>query len=64
MKPGDLLHADANGIVNIPHEIAAAVAEPCEHYIQAEEIILQYAKFPANNAGIWRDCAESQALHG
>jgi 4-hydroxy-4-methyl-2-oxoglutarate aldolase len=44
VKPGDLLHADANGIVNIPHEIAAAVAELCEHYIQAEEIILQYLR--------------------
>jgi 4-hydroxy-4-methyl-2-oxoglutarate aldolase len=44
VKPGDLLHADANGIVNIPHQIAAAVAELCELYIQAEEIILQYLR--------------------
>ena len=44
VKPGDLLHADANGIVNIPHEIAPAVAELCEPYIQAEEIILQYLR--------------------
>jgi 4-hydroxy-4-methyl-2-oxoglutarate aldolase len=44
VKPGDLLHADANGIVNIPHEIAAAVAELCEPYIQAEEIILGYLR--------------------
>jgi 4-hydroxy-4-methyl-2-oxoglutarate aldolase len=44
VKPGDLLHADANGIVNIPHQIAAAVAELCEPYIQAEEIILQYLR--------------------
>ena len=44
VRPGDLLHADANGIVNIPHEIAPAVAELCEPYIQAEEIILQYLR--------------------
>jgi 4-hydroxy-4-methyl-2-oxoglutarate aldolase len=44
VKPGDLLHADANGIVNIPHQIAAAVAELCEPYMQAEEIILQYLR--------------------
>ena len=44
VKPGDLLHADANGIVNIPHEIAPAVAELCEPFIQAEEIILSYLK--------------------
>ncbi len=44
VKPGDLLHADANGIVNIPQAIAAAVAELCEPYMQAEEIILQYLR--------------------
>lgn len=44
VRPGDLLHADANGIVNIPHEIAPAVAELCDPYIQAEEIILQYLR--------------------
>jgi 4-hydroxy-4-methyl-2-oxoglutarate aldolase len=44
VKPGDLLHADANGIVNIPHQIAGALAELCEPYIQAEEIILQYLR--------------------
>ena len=44
IKPGDLLHADANGIVNIPHEIAPAVAELCGPFIQAEEIILQYLR--------------------
>jgi 4-hydroxy-4-methyl-2-oxoglutarate aldolase len=44
VKPGDLLHADANGIVHIPNEIAGAVAELCEPYIQAEEIILQYLR--------------------
>jgi len=44
VRPGDLLHADANGIVNIPHAIAAAVAELCEPYMQAEEIILQYLR--------------------
>lgn len=44
VKPGDLLHADANGIVNIPHQIAAAVAELCGPYIRAEGIILQYLR--------------------
>lgn len=44
VKPGDLLHADANGVVDIPLQIAAAVAELCEPYVQAEEIILQYLR--------------------
>jgi hypothetical protein len=30
--------------VNIPHEIASAVAELCDPFIQAEEIILQYLR--------------------
>jgi 4-hydroxy-4-methyl-2-oxoglutarate aldolase len=46
VKPGDLLHADANGIVNIPHPIAAAVASLCEPYMEAEEIILGYLRNP------------------
>jgi regulator of RNase E activity RraA len=44
VRPGDLLHADANGIVNIPHEIAPAVAELCDPYNEAEELILSYLK--------------------
>jgi 4-hydroxy-4-methyl-2-oxoglutarate aldolase len=44
VKPGDLLHADANGVVNIPLQIAAAVAALCEPYVQAEEIILHYLR--------------------
>ncbi|MEW5978613.1 MAG: RraA family protein [Acidobacteriota bacterium] len=44
VKPGDLLHADANGIINIPHAIAGAVAELSGPYMQAEQIILDYLK--------------------
>jgi len=46
VRPGDLLHADANGVVNIPHEIASAVAALCEPFIEAEDIILGYLKGP------------------
>lgn len=46
VKPGDLIHADANGIVNIPHHIAAGVAELCEPFIQAENIVLRYLRGP------------------
>ncbi len=42
VKPGDLIHADANGIINIPHSIAAIVAELCDPFIQAEQIVLDY----------------------
>lgn len=46
VRPGDLIHADANGIVNIPHRIAAAVAELCEPLMQAENIVLGYLRQP------------------
>jgi regulator of RNase E activity RraA len=38
--PGDLIHADANGIVNIPHRIAEGVAELCQPFIDAENIVI------------------------
>jgi regulator of RNase E activity RraA len=38
--PGDLIHADANGIVNIPHRVAAGVAELCQPFIDAENIVI------------------------
>lgn len=46
VQPGDLIHADANGIVNIPRRIAAGVAELCEPFIQAENIVLRYLRGP------------------
>jgi regulator of RNase E activity RraA len=47
VRPGDLIHADANGVVNIPLRIAAGVAELCEPFIQAEGIVLGYLQQPA-----------------
>jgi regulator of RNase E activity RraA len=46
VQSGDLIHADANGIVNIPLHIAPAVAELCEPFIQAENIVLSYLRGP------------------
>jgi 4-hydroxy-4-methyl-2-oxoglutarate aldolase len=44
IHPGDLIHADVNGIVVIPAEIAAQVAETCPAYIKSEGVILSYLK--------------------
>ena len=44
INQGDLLHGDANGVTNIPPEIAAAVADACPEFIAAEEIMLDYVK--------------------
>lgn len=46
VQTGDLLHADANGILHIPLEIAVGVAELCAPFIAAEEITLSYLRTP------------------
>lgn len=44
IHPGDLLHADANGVVTIPAEIAADVADAAAEFAAAEMHVLQYLK--------------------
>jgi regulator of RNase E activity RraA len=44
--PGDLLHADANGVALIPIEIASEVAGAAREFVQAEAILLDYLKSP------------------
>lgn len=46
--PGDLLHADCNGVTTIPHNIASAVARLCKEFIEAEEEVLGYVKSTTN----------------
>jgi regulator of RNase E activity RraA len=42
VRPGDILHADANGVVLIPPDIAAHVAAACADFCDAEHIIMDY----------------------
>lgn len=44
IHPGDLLHADANGVTTIPLEIAAEIADAAAEYCAAEAIVLDYLK--------------------
>ena len=44
IHPGDLLHADANGVATIPLEIAADVADAAVEFVAAEAIVLDYLK--------------------
>jgi regulator of RNase E activity RraA len=46
VNQADLLHADANGVTNIPIEIASEVADVGDEFIAAEAIILDYVKAP------------------
>ncbi len=47
VDPGDLLHGDANGVTNIPPDIATAVADVAQEFVDAERIVLDYV----NGAG-------------
>lgn len=47
VNTGDLLHGDANGVTNIPLDIAADVAGVTGEFVDAEKIVLDYV----NGAG-------------
>jgi 4-hydroxy-4-methyl-2-oxoglutarate aldolase len=46
VNAGDLLHGDANGVTNIPLNIAAATADIAQEFVDAEKIVLDYVNGP------------------
>ncbi|MDG2382432.1 MAG: RraA family protein [Pirellulaceae bacterium] len=44
VRTGDLLHGDANGITNLPVDIANEVADIAEEFIEAEKIVIDYVQ--------------------
>src|SRR5689334_4160108 len=44
IRPGDLLHADANGVTTIPLDIAGEIADAAQDFVAAEAIVLDYLK--------------------
>lgn len=44
VQPGDLLHGDADGVTNIPAEIAAEVADVAGEFVAAERLLIDYAR--------------------
>jgi regulator of RNase E activity RraA len=44
IHPGDLIHADANGVTTVPIDIAADVAHVAAEFCAAESIVLDYLK--------------------
>jgi 4-hydroxy-4-methyl-2-oxoglutarate aldolase len=44
VQTGDLLHGDANGVTNIPLELAAEVADAAAEFVAAENHVLDYVK--------------------
>lgn len=44
VSTGDLLHGDANGVTNVPLDIAAEIADAADEFIAAEAHVIDYAK--------------------
>jgi regulator of RNase E activity RraA len=44
VRPGDLLHADANGVCGIPDDIAREVAHAAAEFVAAEAVVIEFAK--------------------
>lgn len=44
VHPGDLLHADKHGVIQIPHEIAAEAPAAAQAVEDRERVIIDYAK--------------------
>ena len=44
VRPGDLLHADTNGVCSIPLSIASQVAHAAAEFVDAEAVVLEFAK--------------------
>lgn len=44
IQPGDLIHADCNGVATIPLDIACEVAQVAAELVRAENLVLDYLK--------------------
>jgi len=44
VHPGDLLHADVNGVTTIPNEYASAIAQASAEFMAAEAVVLDYLR--------------------
>lgn len=64
VHPGDLLHGDANGVTNIPLEIASEVADAAAEYVAAEAIVLDFLKTAPRDPDLYAEArrASQQAI--
>jgi 4-hydroxy-4-methyl-2-oxoglutarate aldolase len=63
VKPGDLLHADRNGVTTIPSEIASEIAPACAEFFRAEAVILDYLQSEhVTVKGLTEACAECDRM--
>jgi 4-hydroxy-4-methyl-2-oxoglutarate aldolase len=58
VRPGELLHADANGVVSIPNNIATLVAETCPEFTAVENDVMKFLGDDRATASGYRDVWE------
>jgi regulator of RNase E activity RraA len=46
VNQGDLLHGDANGVTSVPIDVADEVADAAGEFVEAEKIVIGYARGP------------------
>ena len=59
VQPGDLIHADCNGVTTIPIGIAADVAQVAAEFCAAESIVLDYLKGGPPGVKAFRDARQA-----
>ena len=59
INPGDLLHADANGVTTIPADIADAIPDAAREFAAAEAIVLDYLKSGQRDVKAFADARQS-----
>ena len=57
IRPGMLLHGDANGVAAIPLEIAAEVAGACAEFVAAEDVVIAAARQSKPTLAAYREAS-------
>ena len=58
VRPGDLLHADANGVTTIPLSIAPEMAQVCDEYAAAEGVVLEFLKTGSRDVAAYSEARQ------
>jgi regulator of RNase E activity RraA len=59
IRPGDLIHADANGVCTIPAEIADQIPDAAAEFMAAEAIVLDYLKSGTPNPAAFAEARKA-----